>query len=115
MDDDLIPLFRALSDPTRLEIFEFLRACSREVELNEAGECRPAGACVGDVCCRVNLASSTISHHLKELRQAGLITTERRGRWIYCRVNEDALERLRRFVDDVPCGAAGEKEQAHVA
>ena len=111
--DELVAIFRALSDPTRLRIFEFLRQCSREVELNEAGECRPAGACVGDVCCRIDLASSTISHHLKELRHAGLITTERRGRWIYCHVSEAALARLRQFLDEAP-GIAGEEETACV-
>jgi ArsR family transcriptional regulator len=42
---------------------------------------------------------STISHHLKELRLAGLIRMEKRGRWIYCSVNPEALGHIREFVE----------------
>jgi ArsR family transcriptional regulator len=42
---------------------------------------------------------STVSHHLKELRLAGLIRTDKRGRWIYCSVNPAGLELIRQFLD----------------
>src|SRR3954452_3892110 len=94
-------IFKALGDPTRLTIFEKLRRCSGEgrgVELGEHGELRPAGSLsVGEVCCRLGGTMSTISHHLKELRLAGLIRTEKRGRWIYCSVDPAALELIRSF------------------
>src|SRR5688500_18521519 len=81
-------MFNVLGDLTRLQIVEFLRCCDREVEIDEAGQCRPAGALsVGEVCCRLDQSMSTVSHHLKELRLAGLIRTEKRGRWIYCSIN----------------------------
>ena len=96
----LAAIFKALGDPTRLQIFEFLRCCDREVEIDEAGDCRPAGSLsVGEVCCRLDQAMSTVSHHLKELRLAGLIRTEKRGRWIYCSVNPASLELVREFLD----------------
>lgn len=94
--EQLAAFFRALGDPVRLRIFEFLRRCSRgEVEMDDTGACRPAGsASVGDVCCRVECSESNVSHHLKELRLAGLVRTEKRGRWIYCSVCPDALARI---------------------
>jgi ArsR family transcriptional regulator len=101
--DSLALIFKALGDPTRLGIFEMLRCCAGDgqgVEVGEAGELRPAGALsVGEVCCRFGGSMSTISHHLKELRLAGLIRTEKRGRWIYCSLNPQSLELVRSFVE----------------
>lgn len=100
-EEALAATFRALGDPTRLRIFEFLRCCDREIVIEEDGSCRPAGPMsVGEVCCRFSQSMSTVSHHLKELRQAGLIRTEKRGRSIFCRVNPAALEFLRKFTED---------------
>ena len=100
-DEALAAIFRALGDPTRLRIFETLRSCEREVEVDEAGQCRPAGALsVGEVCCRFDQSLSTVSQHLKELRLAGLIRTEKRGRWVYCSVNPAGLALVREFLDD---------------
>src|SRR5436309_1583965 len=88
----LAAIFKALGDPTRLRIFETLRCCGSEVEIDEAGGCRPTGALsVGEVCCQLGQPMSTVSFHLKELRLAGLIRTEKRGRWIYCSVDPIAL------------------------
>ena len=60
------------------------------------GEAR-SFCCVGDLASEVDLAPSTVSHHLKELRQAGLIQVERRGRQIECRTGEKSLRRLVAF------------------
>jgi ArsR family transcriptional regulator len=98
--DALAAIFRALSDPTRLRIFELLRCCDREVAIDDSGQCCPAGGLsVGEVCCRFGQKMSTLSFHLKELRLAGLIQTEKRGRFIYCRVNPAALALMREFLD----------------
>jgi ArsR family transcriptional regulator, arsenate/arsenite/antimonite-responsive transcriptional repressor len=99
-EEALAAVFKALGDPTRLRIFEFLRCCNQEVEIDAAGQCRPAGALsVGEVCCRLDQSMSTVSHHLKELRLAGLIRTEKRGRWIFCSVNPRALELVGEFLN----------------
>jgi ArsR family transcriptional regulator, arsenate/arsenite/antimonite-responsive transcriptional repressor len=96
-------MFKALGDPTRLRIFEILGSCcdSTAVDvltIEKSGDIRPVqGSTVGEICCKLNGAeriSSTISHHLKELRLAGLITTERCGKHIICRVNQAALGEL---------------------
>jgi ArsR family transcriptional regulator len=101
-------LFKALGDPTRLRIFEMLRCCGEGVAIDEAGQCRPANALsVGEVCCQLGQSMSTVSFHLKELRLAGLIRTEKRGRWIYCSVNPEALTAIRAFLE-TPCGWQGE-------
>lgn len=91
-------MFKALGDPTRLRIFEFLRACSSPVAIDETGDVRPVqGPTVGEVCCQVTGVghiTSRISFHLKELRQASLITMERRGKNMICRVNHEAVALL---------------------
>ena len=95
-------MFKALGDPTRLKIFSFLQDCCCPVAVEETGEVRPVtGPTVGEVCCKITGAekiNSTISHHLKELRLAGLIRIERRGKNMICDVNREALTALTEFL-----------------
>lgn len=95
--EDRARAYKALGDPTRLRILEFL-ACRCEVAVDEEGDVRPIqGATVGEVCCHitgVDTVTSTISHHVKELKNAGLIEVRRKGRYMVCRVNEEAMESL---------------------
>jgi ArsR family transcriptional regulator len=70
-------LFKALSDETRLRILKSL------TEMRELCECNIVPA--------FGLSQPTISYHLKVLREAGLIESERRGQWVYHRVNQRAL------------------------
>ena len=72
--------FKALADPTRVALVNRLAA---------AGE-----ICVCDLTAAFDLGQPTISHHLKVLRDAGLVAAERRGKWAYYRIVPDALERL---------------------
>ena len=78
-DPDIL-LLAALADPTRLEILRQL-ASSNEV-------C----ACDFTDCCGV--AQPTVSHHLKVLRDAGAVTSERRGSWVFYRIAPNLIERL---------------------
>ncbi len=101
---DIAAMFKALGDPTRLRIFQFLRSCCCPVAVEETGVVRPvAGPTVGEVCCSVTgeeRITSTVSHHLKELRLAGLITMERRGKNMICGVNRDAVTTLAAFLGE---------------
>src|SRR5258708_5997944 len=95
-------MFKALGDPTRLRIFEFLRSCCCPVAVEETGDVRPvSGPTVGEVCCHVTGAvqiNSKISFHLKELRLAGLIHVERRGKNIICGVDREAVAALAAYL-----------------
>ena len=74
-------VFKALADETRLRILEQL-----------AGAATSLCACEVEGCC--DLAQPTISHHLKVLREAGLIVGERRGTWIYYSINRETVAAL---------------------
>ena len=91
----LATIFKALSDPNRLAILQMLRdECGGECRF-EAGE---GGKTVSEIagCCEVGL--STVSHHLKELRQAGLIDCEKHGQWVRCSRNPQALAAVEAFL-----------------
>jgi ArsR family transcriptional regulator len=79
---ELAKVFKALADPVRLRLLNLIAS-------------QPGGeACVCDLTGPFALTAPTISHHLKVLRQAGLIEGERRGTWVYYR---PVLERLTRL------------------
>jgi len=97
-DYDIAAMFKALGDPTRLAIFNFLHAQCCPVAVEETGAVRPVlGPTVGEVCCNVTGAdkiTSAVSFHIKELRLAGLVTVERCGKNQICGVNQDAVSAL---------------------
>jgi len=78
---DLAGLFKALADPTRVAIVNRLSAAPE--------------VCVCDLTAAFDLSQPTVSHHLKVLREAGLVEAEGRGTWAYYRLVPDAVERLR--------------------
>ncbi len=81
--DRLVALHRALGDATRFEMFRLIAA-------------QTAPICVCDVVDRFELTQPTISHHLKVLRDAGLVTVSRRGVWAYYAADPHGLEVLSR-------------------
>lgn len=101
-------MFKALSNPNRLSIF--LRLVSRCGSGAGCATDTEARACVGELGRDLGVVPSTVSHHIKELRRAGLIRMERRGQSIECCIEPDALKALRRFFeeasDNSPAGAA---------
>jgi ArsR family transcriptional regulator len=87
--DAAATLFGAVADGTRLRIL-------RQLALSGA-------TCVCDIDASENLAPNLLSYHLKVLREAGLVSTQRRGRWIDYSLAPDALARLHAAI---PCAAS---------
>jgi len=88
---------RALSDPTRFRIVEFLaRMCCGTAAVDEDGGVYD-GPTASEVCCHLTGAekiNSTVSHHLHELEDAGLIRIERRGKRMICTLKPEAFDTL---------------------
>jgi ArsR family transcriptional regulator len=91
-------MFGALSNPNRATIFLRLAACC----CGEAISCgrEDMRTCVGDLGKNLNIAPSTVSHHIKELNRAGLIQVERCGRTVKCCVDPGAVQALTQFFVD---------------
>jgi len=88
-------MFKALSNPHRLALFSRLMACC-----TPGTKCNPDEAarfCVGELGEGLNIAPSTLSHHLKELNRAGLVNMERRGKNIECWLEPQILKNLAAF------------------
>jgi ArsR family transcriptional regulator len=75
--------FAALADPVRLKLFSLI-AASPDTETCACHLVKPTGR-----------SQPTVSHHLKVLREAGLLLSERRGTWVWYRVNHERLNELR--------------------
>jgi ArsR family transcriptional regulator, arsenate/arsenite/antimonite-responsive transcriptional repressor len=87
--EDYAEAFKALSNPNRLAIFLHLLWCCPPGGLCNFDE--EKGKCVGEVGRRLDIAPSTISHHLKELRRSGLIHMEKKGKFTECRVDMEVV------------------------
>ncbi len=79
-------MLKALADPVRLQLLSIISASpNRE-------------ACVCDMTDAVPVAQPTVSHHLKTLVDAGILTRERRGTWAWFHLDTTALEEIRGFL-----------------
>ena len=78
----LAPAFKALGDPVRLQLLSMI-ASAPDGEI-----------CVCDLTPAFDISPSTISHHLKTLREAGLVDAERRASWVYYRPRPGLMQKL---------------------
>ena len=76
---------KALGDPIRMQLVDVLRKHAGKV-------------CVCELVPLFDLSQPTVSHHLKVLREAGIVLGEKRGVWVHYRLNPAALEALRRYL-----------------
>lgn len=79
-------MLKALGDPIRLEIVKLL--VGKEL-------------CVCDIISSFQVSQPTISHHLKVLKYAGIVKDSREGKWIYYRLDTEALHNIQQFVDEI--------------
>jgi ArsR family transcriptional regulator len=78
----LASMFKALGDPTRVRLLSLIAA-------HEGGE-----ACICDLTEPVGLSQGTVSHHMKLLAEAGLVSRDQRGKWAFYRVERSTLDLL---------------------
>jgi ArsR family transcriptional regulator len=92
--------FKALSNPNRLKIFLKLITCCTPgtVTKIQDGMEDEGFACVGELGEGLGIVPSTLSHHIKELRRAGIIRMEREGQKVKCWIDPDMLKSLKSFL-----------------
>jgi ArsR family transcriptional regulator len=72
-------IFKALADPARVRLLSLIAGAGLD------------GACVCELVPPLDLSQPTVSHHLRILQEAGLVSRERRGTWAYFRIKQDAI------------------------
>jgi ArsR family transcriptional regulator, arsenate/arsenite/antimonite-responsive transcriptional repressor len=95
-DDLMLRRFQAMAEATRLRIVRLLTGGER---------------CVCDLQDDLGAAQSRLSFHLKRLKEAGVVSDRRCGRWIYYSLEPEVLEEMRRFLGQVQPGAAAAPAQ----
>ena len=93
--EELASLFKAVADPMRLRLLSLI-AC------HEGGE-----SCVCDLTAAFDVTAPTISYHLRILREAGLISAERRGTWVYYRIEPGVMARMSAVLVPQPAALTG--------
>jgi ArsR family transcriptional regulator len=107
--NDTASIFKALGDPARLRIIEFLWR-------PDAGCCSLEGkACACDVESLLGLSQPAVSHHMKILVQAGLVTAGKEGRWVYYRINRARFRELSQWLGQFGRNDAAAKKPARAA
>jgi len=86
---DLARLYKALADPTRVQMLHMLKAAEAPI-------------CVCDFTAAFDLGQPTVSHHLARLREAGLVTSSRRGIWAFYEMQPDLSPAARLALDAIP-------------
>jgi ArsR family transcriptional regulator len=84
----MVKVFKALSNPNRLELYLQI------VKKHEASYETNCECLINDIAKSLNIGAPTVSHHLKELANAELIFTERKGKYLVAKVNEDMVNEV---------------------
>jgi DNA-binding transcriptional ArsR family regulator len=94
--ESLSKIFTALSSGSRLEILRFIyqKQCKCE---GRPIRCQK-GTCIKDLAKVLGVSVPTASHHIRELVNAGLVTREKKGKWVYCAINAKAFEDVTGFL-----------------
>jgi DNA-binding transcriptional ArsR family regulator len=104
--DQLLKVFKALANESRLKMLETIRnnqaqcsCCPENIgifEFSEGGIC-----CVEEIVDQFDMAQSTISQHLKELHNAGLLERHKKAQWVYYTVNRKRLDELAAYFQEL--------------
>lgn len=90
---ELAKIFKALSNENRLEIYKEI-AKQENIDYEQKCECS-----ISDILSCLKIGAPTISHHLKELANANLITTEKSGKFLIAHINKNTLEKIKSFIE----------------
>ncbi len=90
---ELAKIFKALSNENRLEIYKEI-AKLENIDYEQKCECS-----ISELLSCLKIGAPTISHHLKELSNADLITTEKNGKFLMAHINKETLEKIKSFID----------------
>jgi ArsR family transcriptional regulator, arsenate/arsenite/antimonite-responsive transcriptional repressor len=91
---NIVGYFKALSCEQRLKVFLMILEAERE----EDDCCQGVLRAFTRACGVLKVSRSTVSHHLKELENSGLVSCERQGQSVCCQVNKKALSELKEFL-----------------
>lgn len=89
----MIAILKALSNEKRLQIIDWLKEPRKHFKSPHC-DVGIDGVCVGLIEKKIKLSQSTVSQYLLQLQQVGLISTERRGQWTFCKLNAKTLQCL---------------------
>ncbi|MDQ1018204.1 ArsR/SmtB family transcription factor [Streptomyces afghaniensis] len=96
---DLIEVFKALGNPARLQIMQWLKDPEAHFGAYEPiADRRAVGVCVTHIQAKAGLAQSTVSSYMSTLERAGLVRPTRVGKWTHYRRDEERLARLARAI-----------------
>jgi DNA-binding transcriptional ArsR family regulator len=96
MDDSkLVKMFKALSNTNRYRLFDEIRKAGGS-SFEEGHTCF-----LNTIIDKFSIGAPTVSHHLKELVNAGLVVTEKDGKFVQCRINGESVELLKEFVESM--------------
>jgi len=103
--EELVKIFKALANENRLKILEAIRkyqtdcACCPQgldsVDVAEGTTC-----CVDEIGVQFEMAQSTVSQHLKELYNAGLLERHKKGKWVYYTIKPETLEEISGYLHE---------------
>lgn len=89
-----VEIFKALSNESRLQILQWLKEPERHFVPHEGIDMRSTGVCVSQIQDKLKMTQSTASQYLSILLRAGLIKTERIGKYTYYKRDEDAIDKI---------------------
>jgi len=96
---NITKIFKALSNDQRLKLFEMIYDCQVEKHSNKKGSCTQGlDKAFTKACDHLSVGRSTVSHHMKELENAGLISMTRKGQSFTCKINMDAVNAIKQFL-----------------
>lgn len=95
---ELINVFKALSNPTRLQILKGLKDPAANFPPQDEGDVHTVGVCVSSIQEGIGLSQSTVSGYLATLQRAGLVKVRRIGQWTYYKRNEETIRALAEII-----------------